>query len=443
VRIGIERLDTKFRVIHRADPQADWEPLYEFTWNNQMLPLGFDKEDRTLLVGWTGDDETEGLYTYDIAAKKIGQLAFRHQQADFDALVFSTTRKSLVGVTFETDRPQTIWFDPSYRRLQASVDRVLTNTLNRLVNTSIDETRALFLTSSDRDPGSYYFLDTTAPGIEELFDRASGVPPREMALMTPIEYKARDGLQIHGYLTLPNGQSNNLPMVVMPHGGPSARDSWGYNPDTQFLANRGYAVLQMNFRGSTGYGQKFLEAGFRPWGLKQQDDITDGVKWAIAQGMADPRRIAIFGSSYGGFAALVGLEQTPELYRCGVCYAGVTDIVRTFQTLVSFGERSDLRLNRLMLAETVGDVRKDKERLSAISPLRNAHLVQAPVFLAYGELDPRVPISTGHDMANALRARGKLSEFMVKADEGHGFVHEENRIEFWTKVEAFLKKNLK
>ncbi|HTL17650.1 MAG TPA: S9 family peptidase, partial [Patescibacteria group bacterium] len=302
-----------------------------------------------------------------------------------------------------------------------------------------DGTKAILGSSNDRTPGTFYLVDTTSGKIKKLSDVAEWIDPEEMCPMRPIEYQSRDGLKIHGYLTLPLGSSGkNLPMVVNPHGGPNLRNSWGFDPEVQFLANRGYAVLRVNFRGSTGYGKTFLKAGFKEWGLKQQDDITDGVKWAIEQGIADPKRIAIFGASYGGFAALTGLEKTPELYRCGISYAGVTDILRTIDP-----SAPTLTMVKMLLAERVGDPKKDRQQLKESSPLNHVDQIQVPVFLAYGALDPKVPIATARTLAKDLQKRGKLYAFMEKEDEGHGFVKEENRIEFWKKVDEFLKSNLK
>ena len=206
----------------------------------------------------------------------------------------------------------------------------------------------------------------------------------------------------------------------------------------QFLANRGYAVLQVNFRGSTGYGRTFRDAGNREWGLKQQDDITDGVRWAIDQGVADPKRICIYGSSYGGFAAMAGLIQTPELYRCGISYAGVVDIGRTVWRMP--GRR--LRIAEAHLAEMLGEKEDQKEHWKKISPLTNVDRIQVPVLLAYSEHDSKIPIGTARKFAKELKKRDKLYDFMVKDNEDHGFHQEANKIELWEKIEEFLKANM-
>jgi dipeptidyl aminopeptidase/acylaminoacyl peptidase len=401
-------------------------------------PMGFGYDGRTLLVGCYDGQPTKGIYIYDLEEKKIKSLGFRHAEADARAVLFSKRKRSLAGVEYDTERPEVCWFDPDFKKMQASVDLALPTTLNTFVSLSRDGTKAVVRASSDRTPGTFYFLDTVNLKMEKLFDLAEWIHADDMAEMKPIEYVARDGLKIHGYLTLPKGsKGKNLPMIVNPHGGPQVRDTWGFDPEVQFFANRGYAVLRMNFRGSPGYGKAFLEAGYKQWGLKQQDDITDGVKWAIAEGIADPKRICIYGKGYGGFAALTGLEQTPELYRCGISYSGITEIIRTLKKAIP-----DLEITKMVAAETVGDPKKEKERLKATSPLNHVDRIQVPVLLAYGKLDPMVPIGTGQDLASALKKRGKLYDFMVKDEEQLGFHKEENRIEFYQKVDEFLKATM-
>jgi dipeptidyl aminopeptidase/acylaminoacyl peptidase len=438
VRIGVEPYNNRVRIFHRRSAKAPWETLADYDWNEPGIwPEAFEYDNRTLLVAWIGDGNTEALYTYDVETKRVKGLAFRHAEADIGDVCFSDKQRAVVGAFCQTERPETYWFNPQYKKFQTRVDQALTNTFNMLVNVSDDETKALFLATSDRSPGTYYLLETTAMKLNKLFDVADWIKAEEMAEMKPIEYTARDGLKIHGYLTVPNGSAGKpVPLIVLPHGGPAWRDTWGYNPDVQFLANRGYAVLQVNFRGSTGYGRKFLEAGHKQWGLKQQDDITDGVNWAIAQGIADAKRVAIYGASYGGFAALTGLEQTPELYRCGISYAGVTDI------LAFIANEPNRMLLKAFSAQSIGDPRKDKAQLRATSPMNNIDKIQVPVFFAYGQLDPKVPIAEARKMADALKKRGKLYDFMVKADEGHGFHKESNRIEFARRVDEFLKEYL-
>ena len=259
-----------------------------------------------------------------------------------------------------------------------------------------------------------------------------------MADMKPISYKSRDGLTIHGYLTLPkNSPGKNLPVIVNPHGGPWARDRWGFNSQVQFLANRGYAVLQMNFRGSTGYGREFWELGFKQWGKTMQDDITDGVHWLSDEGIADRDRIGIYGGSYGGYATLAGLAFTPELYACGIDYVGPSNLFTLLDSLPPYWE-----LYRKMFYEMVGDPETDKELIEDISPFFHADRIKAPLFVAQGANDPRVNQAESDQIVEALESKGIDVQYMLKENEGHGFRNEENRMDFYEAMIEFLDKHM-
>lgn len=256
--------------------------------------------------------------------------------------------------------------------------------------------------------------------------------------MKPISYQSRDGLTIHGYLTLPKGrEAKSLPVVINPHGGPWARDDWGYNPEVQMLANRGYAVLQMNFRGSTGYGRKFWEASFKQWGKAMQDDVTDGVGWLVQQGIADPKRVAIYGGSYGGYATLAGITFTPDLYACAVDYVGVSNLFTFMNTVPPYWEPF-----KKMMYEMVGDPKKDSLLMREASPVFHADQIKCPLFIAQGANDPRVNKDESDQMVAALKARGITVEYMVKDDEGHGFHNEENRMDFYNAMDKFLDAHI-
>ena len=256
--------------------------------------------------------------------------------------------------------------------------------------------------------------------------------------MIPISYKSRDGLTINGYLTLPKDSSDkNLPVIVNPHGGPWARNRWGFNSEVQFLANRGYAVLQMNFRGSTGYGRHFKEIGFKQWGKTMQDDVTDGVHWLINEGIADKDRIGIYGGSYGGYATLAGVTFTPELYACGVDYVGPSNIFTLLNSLPPYWE-----LYRQMFYEMVGNPEDDKELLEEISPVFHVDKIKAPLFVAQGANDPRVKQAESDQIVEALQSKGIDVQYMLKENEGHGFHNEENRMEFYNAMIEFLNKHM-
>ena len=293
----------------------------------------------------------------------------------------------------------------------------------------------------DRTRGSYWHYNALTDEAKKIADLAPWIKSDEMNAMHPVCYTTRDGLQIEAYLTLPDGltpdTAKQLPIVVNPHGGPWARDCWGYSSEVQLLSNRGYAVFQMNFRGSTGYGRHFLEASYKQWGLKMQDDITDGVKWLIERGIANPNRIAIYGGSYGGYATLAGLTFTPDLYACGIDYVGVSNLFTFMQTIPPYW-----RPMLEMMYEQVGHPEHDADQLAATSPALHADKIKVPLFVAQGANDPRVNKAESDQMVEALRQRGVVVEYMVKDNEGHGFHNQENRFDFYRAMERFLKAHL-
>ena len=262
-----------------------------------------------------------------------------------------------------------------------------------------------------------------------------------MSEMQPISFTTRDGLTIHGYLTLPTGikEVKNLPVVVNPHGGPWARDSWGWNPEVQFLANRGYAVLQINFRGSTGYGKNFWMASFKQWGQTMQNDITDGVKYLVGQGIADPKRIAIYGGSYGGYATLSGITTTPELYACAIDYVGVSNLFTFMRTIPPYW-KPYLEMMYTMVGNPTNQA--DSVMMHKFSPVFNVDNIKCPLFIAQGAQDPRVNKAESDQMVEALRNRNIEVQYMVKDNEGHGFHNEENKFEFYGAMEKFLYTHL-
>jgi dipeptidyl aminopeptidase/acylaminoacyl peptidase len=281
-------------------------------------------------------------------------------------------------------------------------------------------------------------LDSETNELSKIADISPWLNEDDLAEMKPISYQSRDGLTIHGYLTLPKGyEAKNLPVVINPHGGPWHRDYWGFNPEVQLLANRGYAVLQMNFRGSTGYGKEFWLKSVKQWGRSMQDDITDGVNWLINKGIADPERIAIYGGSYGGYATLAGLTFTPDVYACGIDYVGVSNMFTFMNTIPPYWEPM-----RELFYELVGDPVEDSLLLAEVSPVFHADKIQVPLFIAQGANDPRVNKAESDQMVEALKQRGIEVEYMVKDNEGHGFRNEENRFDFYRAMDAFLAEHI-
>lgn len=416
----------KFKTILTTDFKVSVSPLF-FTFDNKNLYVASNR----------GRDKT-GIFEFDVNKAKEGKLIFEHDEVDVSGLMYSRKRKVLTGVSYTVAKRDMAFFDSWRENIQQKLEKKLPGYEVGITSFSDDETKAIVVTYSDKSSGTYYYYDIEKNQLTDLGKVSPWLNEDHMAEMQPVKYLSRDGLTIHGYLTLPKGSSGkNLPVVVNPHGGPWARDTWGYRPEIQFLANRGYAVFQMNFRGSTGYGREFWEISFKEWGKSMQDDITDGVQWLISEGIADPERIAIYGASYGGYATLAGLAFTPDLYACGVDYVGVSSLFTFMESIPPYWE-----LYRTMLYEMVGHPEKDKDLLASSSPLLHIDKIKAPLFIAQGANDPRVVKSESDQIVQALRNAGIDVPYMVKDDEGHGFYNEENQFDFYREMEKFLKKHI-
>jgi len=353
--------------------------------------------------------------------------------------VFSEKKHALVGIWYLREGPRVKWFDENFAKFQRAIDKARPDTLNLFVDHSRDEKRALFLCYSDRDPGTYCLVDLEKTSIRPLGKRMPNIKPDEMARVFPIHYAARDGLNIHGYLTVPVGYPpKHLPLIVMPHGGPHYRDVWGFDPLVQFLANRGYAVLQMNYRGSPGYGQEFFDKGKLQFGSGMQNDIEDATRWAVAKGIADPEHVAIVGTSFGGFSTLFALGHNPELYKCGVSIAGVTDWLGMYKKM----DDDVYKFAQQTWKENVGDPMTDEAMLKAISPVYFADKITAPLLLIQGREDFTVPPDQANAMIAAMEAAGRKPESLFLADDGHGLTSAKARREGFKAIEAFLGKNL-
>ena len=426
-------------ILYRENETEDFKSILTTNFKESVSPLFFTFDNKELYVSSNRNRDKSAIYTFNLDNAKEEKLIFEHPDVDVYNLMRSKKRKIITGVAYTTDKTHKVFFDKEREVLQQKLEAELPNVDIGISSFNRDETKAVVVAYSDKSRGAYYYYDVEKDNLVKLADLSPWLNEEDMASMAPITYKSRDGLTIHGYLTLPVGSSGeNLPVVVNPHGGPWARDYWGFNPEVQYLANQGYAVFQMNFRGSTGYGREFWEISFKQWGKSMQDDITDGVNWLISEGIADPDRVAIYGASYGGYATLAGLTFTPDLYACGVDYVGVSNLFTFIETIPPYWE-----LYREMLYEMVGHPEKDKELLTVASPALNVENIKAPLFIAQGANDPRVKKAESDQMVEALKNQGVDVPYMVKENEGHGFYNEENRFDFYRAMTEFLDKHLK
>ncbi len=407
--------------------QEDWQPLAFAADNVTLWMISRQQHDRG------------ALHAYNTRTGQLGDPLFVPAAGELDdELITTPGRKQLLGIVYETERRHFHWFDAERGALQAKLENTFAGSDVRITSESDDQNVKLIWVAHDREPGTYFVFDQRA-GSLALFKRSRNVEPAQLQPRQPISYAARDGLTIHGYLTLPPGAAGRrVPLIMHPHGGPfGVRDSWGFDGDAQFLASRGYAVLQPNYRGSGGYGREFINQGRQQWGRRMQDDLTDGVKWAIAQGIADPARVAIYGASYGGYATLAGLTLTPELYCCGVNYVGAADLEITFKQR---GEDAYVRGDDFSYQqEWVGPT---SEYRGATSPLNLIDRIRVPSLHAYGEKDPRVKIDHWERLEVLLKKYGKTYESVEQRKQGHGFRDEKASLGFYGQLGDFLGRNL-
>ena len=343
------------------------------------------------------------------------------------------------ATTLATGIPTPSYIDPNapMSKLHRALSLKFPGSYVHFVNFSDDGGELLFGVSSDRTPGTFFLINTHTYKVQKLFDVAPWINPKQMAERRPMTFKASDGTKLEAILTLPRGAGEtNLPMVLLPHGGPiGVQDDWYYDDDAQFLASRGYLVLQVNYRGSGGRGEDFREAAYLKWGTRVQQDLIDGVKWAIDQHYADPGRICVYGASFGGYSAMMATIRAPGLFKCAVGYAGVYDL----KMMYTKGDIQENKSGRSYLHAVIG---KDDADLDANSPDKLADKIDVPVLLIHGEDDQRAPFAQFKAMSAALGAAHKTYETLVKPGEGHGFYDEKNNIELYNRLQAFLEKNI-
>jgi dipeptidyl aminopeptidase/acylaminoacyl peptidase len=438
IRVAITTDGVNTSLLYRENEKDSFKVILTTNFKESFSPLFFTFDNKNLYAASNLGRDKVAIVKFDLASAREIEVIYENPEVDVDGMTYSRLRKVPTVIFYTTWKTERKFLDKETEELYKKLQKQLPGYDVYVTFNNKNEDVFTVRTISDRTLGSYYLYEKSTDKLTKLADRNPWLNENDLAEMKPISYKSRDGLTIHGYLTLPKGKGQkNLPVVVNPHGGPWARDVWGFNPEVQFLANRGYAVLQMNFRGSTGYGKKFWETSFKQWGKTMQDDISDGAKWLIDQGIADPKRIAIYGGSYGGYATLAGLAFTPDLYACGVDYVGVSNMFTFMKSIPPYWKPY---LD--MFHEMVGDPSKDSLLFVSISPVFHVGEIKAPLLVAQGAKDPRVNINESNQIVEALKKRGIDVPYLVKDNEGHGFANEENRFDFYEAMEKFLAKHL-
>jgi dienelactone hydrolase len=438
VRGGLAYTDSRWKLWYR---EKAGEPLRALKGkigkaDSTVDRFIFSRKDGTGAIVTDAKTGRFGLYKYDFDTDSIGAPIYENPVVDIADVVSDPDTGDIQGVTYQDDRRRTHWLDPMLAKVQAQLDTAMPDAVNDIVSLTTDQGRALVLCESSSSPPVYFLLDRKAGQMHPVIDNFARIDSAALAPVVAVNYRARDGLNIPAYLTLPLGKAKALPLVVLPHGGPFERDDWSYDPLVQFIASQGYAVLQPEYRGSTGYGKSFVENGYGQWGHKMQDDLDDGVDWLARSGKVDPKRVCIMGGSYGGYAALWGAIRNPERYRCAISFAGVSDLRAQIRD-----NRKSFSATRYFKAWRTRIAGEGKVDLSTVSPITYAAELKVPVLIAHGEQDTTVAPAQSHAMVNALtKAHANVTSVFYK-DGDHSWGNAVNFEDLLKRVKAFLAAN--
>ena len=422
-------------LLYRETVDKPWTTLRHWGPDDEGGVLGLAKDGKTLYLIASHEANASRLLSLDLVSHQETVMA-EDEQYDVSYTISHPIEKRIQAVAFYRDQLQWQILDETIASDWQALASVRSGEVNLASRDLADQTWLVSYVTDD-GPIYYYVYDRASQSSTLLFSHRRELEALPLVSIQPVSYPARDGLTIHGYLTIPQGKDAPYPTVMLVHGGPWARDIWGYNPEAQWLANRGYAVLQPNFRGSTGYGKAFLSAGNREWGAKMHDDLIDGVNWLVSEGIAERDKIAIMGGSYGGYATLVGLTFTPEVFACGVDIVGPSNLITLMESIPPYWKPI-----MAMFQHRVGNLETEEEFLKSRSPLFFVDKIQKPLLVGQGANDPRVKEAESEQIVNAMRQAGKPVEYVLYTDEGHGFARPENSLHFYAVAEEFLAKHL-
>ena len=440
---GVVRIAYTEDVLYRKDGKSEFKKLIDNEGEDDTFTIHYFTPDNKNVYAYSniGRDKT-AIVEYDLDANKEVRVLFEDPNYDAfgdderDYFEYSRSKQKLIYALYTAEKRTLHFFDEDFEEIYNKLKEKIGNYEIQFTSISDDFNKIMFYAWSDKLEGSTYLYDYANDNLQLINQATPWLKEDDMAEMKPIQYTSRDGLTIHGYLTIPKGrEAKNLPIIVWPHGGPHWRDSWGFSEFVQFFANRGYAVLQVNFRGSEGYGKKFLQAGFKQWGLKMQDDITDGVNWAIDQGIVDKDRVVIFGWSYGGYAALAGITFTPDLYACGIDLWGMSNYFTFYNSFPPQWKPYMGDINRRW-----GDAVADSLQMYQTSPVFHVENIKAPILIAQSANDRRVKLEQSEQMVEELKKQNKEYEYILLRGEGHALTNEKKTTGLMTRIEAFLTK---
>jgi dipeptidyl aminopeptidase/acylaminoacyl peptidase len=430
--------DGEFGLLVRKTEEDDWREMLRWGPEDSLNsgPVGFSEDGARMFLKDSREANAARLVRFDLLSKEVEILAEDPQYDVSDVLVHPDTHE-VQAAAFTRARTEWVVLDETVREDLAAIAKLHPGDFTVVSRDRADE-KWLVAFAADDGPVSYYAYDRDEKRGAHLFDDRPELKEYTLARMEPVSFETRDGLKIHGYLTVPpTSGRQDLPMVLNVHGGPWVRDVWGYDPESQWLANRGYACLQVNYRGSTGYGKRFLNAGNREWGAKMHDDLVDAVRWSVEAGIADPEKVAIYGGSYGGYAALVGATFTPDLFRCAVDVVGPSNLITFIRSIPPYWKPLVA-----IFHERVANPETEEAFLKSRSPLFRVEQIKIPMLIAQGANDPRVKQAESEQVVAAMKERGIDYEYLLFPDEGHGFAKPENRLKFYAAAETFLAKHL-
>lgn len=439
VNLGIGGDGVNETIYYRESAGDDFKAVISNNFKNTLKPLGFTKNKQYIYALSNLDRDKLALVEFDCKKGKEAKVIYHNPDADILEVLNVGVNSEPALVTYEVDKRQPHVLNKAFGDIYKDILDKLPNREIKMIDKDSAGNNFIIKTYTDKNPGAYFIYNVQQKSLEKLSKVNPQIDPANMCEMQSISYKTKDGLIIHGYLTLPLGkEKKNLPCVVLPHQGPSLRNTWGYTPEVQFLANRGYAVLQMNYRGSTGYGKAFQTAGFKQWGTKMQDDIFDGITWLIDQGIANPTKIGVFGYGFGGYSAINQVIRHPELYKCAASYSGYINLFTYIKGFPAY-----FKPYKLMLNEIIGNPETDIDYLKSASPVFQIEKITAPILIAQGGKDSKVNVNETNQFVKELRKRGVPVNYILNEKETQLFKDAAHKLTLYKELESFLDRYLK